>query len=532
MPKDRETLTPQTAQRSGFESYLLALRLIFSSILCASAAFYVYQSIHWQLMWDPSIMHYVNFLMAHGMAPYRDIIDINLPGSYFIEGWAMHLFGGGDLGWRLYDFSLLAILTASLIVISLPFDWFAGLCAGVLFLLVHGMEGPRNAGQREQVMITLIMVGYALLFTAMRRHKPLLMLPFGFVLGMAASLKPTAAPLGLVLLLILALAFRKKGLAAKPYVGYGLLGIAIASLFSLEFLLKYRVFGEFIATGKRLIPYYASVGNASFRDLMAELLHRRTAVPLITGLLLVSINIFSRRRRTEWENWERLTLLLGLLFGAFSFIAQGKIFEHHEYAFKVFLFLWVALEAVKAMRTRGWPHLAGIAVIGFGVLAVVPTYTHRIALVDPVNQQPDAIKSDLIRLGGANLQRQVQCLDMVDGCFSTLYRLHLLPNTGFMGDYMLLGPAGSPPFPYYREMFWNDLHKNPPKVIVLTKMWLGEQESFQKLDQWPQLAAFIDSAYSLDTTRTFGNRGYKIYVLKDTLKGQNKPPQSHLPPKI
>ncbi|MDQ2834404.1 MAG: hypothetical protein M3Y50_11775, partial [Acidobacteriota bacterium] len=85
-------------QPNGFERYLLALRLLFSSILCASAAFFIYKSLHWQVMWDTSIMHYVNFLMAHGMAPYRDIIDINMPGSYFIEGWAMHIFGGGDLG--------------------------------------------------------------------------------------------------------------------------------------------------------------------------------------------------------------------------------------------------------------------------------------------------------------------------------------------------------------------------------------------------------------------------------------------------
>ena len=45
----------------------------------------------------PSIMHYVNFLMDRGLAPYRDIVDINLPGAYFMEGWAMHIFGGGIL---------------------------------------------------------------------------------------------------------------------------------------------------------------------------------------------------------------------------------------------------------------------------------------------------------------------------------------------------------------------------------------------------------------------------------------------------
>ncbi len=499
-------------QDRTFQRYLLVLRLFFSSILCVSVAFFVYKSIHWQLMLDASIMPYINFLMAHGMAPYRDIIDINLPGSYFIDGWAMHVFGGGDLGLRLYDFFLLGVLTASLIVISLPYDWFAGLLAGVLFLLVHGLEGPPNAAQRELVMVTVIMVGYALLFISARRQKPWLMLPFGFFIGLAASLKPTAAPLGLILLLMMAVALKKKMVTAKPYLGFGLLGLIVALLMNLEFLFKYHVFGAFFATAKRLVPYYASIGNASFSALVHNLLPRRMLVPLAGGLIFALIN----RSRNRWENWERLALGLGILFGAFSFVAQGKLFDHHAYAFKVFVYLWFALECTKAMRVKGWRHVAGLTAIGLVMLVVIPNYTRRVAWIMPLNDQPDALKSDLIRLGGSTLQHQVQCLDMVDGCYSTLYRLHLLPNTGFMGDYMFFGPIGSPPLPHYRDMFWNDLHKNPPKIIVMTNQWLCEPNSFAKTNQWPQLAAYLNSAYTLDVTRSFATSAYRIYVLKSS----------------
>ena len=514
-------------QTKPFERYLLTLRLIFSSILCASVAFFVYNSIHWQVMCDTSIMHYINFLMAHGMAPYRDIIDINMPGSYFIEGWAMHLFGGGDLGWRLYEFFLLAILTAALIVISLPYDWFAGLFAGVFFLLIHGLEGPINAAQRDEVMTVLIMVGYALLFTSMRRHKPRLLLPFGFVIGLAASLKPTAAPLGLLLLLIMTIALKRKKIALKPYLMYALLGLAVAFLIDLQFLFQYHAFGAFVATARRLIPYYAHVGNRSALFLLAYLLvgvllPRRMFVLLIMGLILTLAN----RKRRECENWEWMALGLGILFGAFSFMAQGKAFAYHAYPFKVFVFLWLALEGARAMKTSGLRHVIGLVFIGFGVCVVVPNYAFRTARIDPLNDQPDAIKADLIRLGGSSLQHQVQCLDMVDGCFGALYRLHLLPNTGFIGDYMFFGPIGSPPQPYYRNMLWNDLHKNPPKVIVLTNQWLCEPESFQKIDQWPELAAYLHAAYTLDITKTFGKHGYKIFLLKNG----GRPPDPPLTP--
>ena len=59
-------------------------------------------------------MHYVNFLMSHGLQPYSQITDNNLPGAYLIESWAMHVFGGGDLAWRIYDFFLLGVLTLSM----------------------------------------------------------------------------------------------------------------------------------------------------------------------------------------------------------------------------------------------------------------------------------------------------------------------------------------------------------------------------------------------------------------------------------
>ena len=65
---------------------------------------------HWPLTSDASLMHYVVFLMRHGMQPYRNIIDMNLPGSYLMEGAAISAFGRDSIGCRLYDLTLLAVL--------------------------------------------------------------------------------------------------------------------------------------------------------------------------------------------------------------------------------------------------------------------------------------------------------------------------------------------------------------------------------------------------------------------------------------
>src|SRR5438270_10938287 len=91
---------------------MLALSLV-CSVLCA-----VLWSLRWPLVGDASLMHYVVFLMTKGMKPYRDIADINLPGSYFFEALGMRAFGSGALGWRLYDLSLLVSAGVATRVIS------------------------------------------------------------------------------------------------------------------------------------------------------------------------------------------------------------------------------------------------------------------------------------------------------------------------------------------------------------------------------------------------------------------------------
>src|SRR5206468_11638940 len=102
-PRDRaQFVTPTHA--------ITVLRAAVVVVLTAATLWYFYKSIHWQLMVDSPIMHYVKFLMDHGREPYTDITDNNMPGAYFTEAWAMHIFGGSDLGWRIYEYFLLITL--------------------------------------------------------------------------------------------------------------------------------------------------------------------------------------------------------------------------------------------------------------------------------------------------------------------------------------------------------------------------------------------------------------------------------------
>ena len=131
-------------------------------------AYYVAASLHWMVLWDGAVMHYIYFLITRGFHPYSDITDMNLPGCYLTEGWAMAVFGWGDLSWRIYEYFLMAVLAVSGMVIGGARHWMAGVYVALFFLLMHGAEGPMMAVERDEVMMVMLVCATAFLFIAIR----------------------------------------------------------------------------------------------------------------------------------------------------------------------------------------------------------------------------------------------------------------------------------------------------------------------------------------------------------------------------
>ena len=194
-------------------------------------AYYVADSLRWTLIWDAPVMRYTYFLITRGMHPYTEIPDINMPGCYVLEGWAIAIFGWSDLSWRIYEFFLMAILTLGGMVIGGPRRWFAGIFAATFFIAMHGSEGPNTAVQREEVMLVLLVAATAMFFLAMRHLAPILMLPFGLLAGLAASLKPGSLLLDIALLAMASILILRRKQSAGRYLLWGLAGnLAIALL--------------------------------------------------------------------------------------------------------------------------------------------------------------------------------------------------------------------------------------------------------------------------------------------------------------
>ena len=228
-------------------------RALIVAVLAVCVILFVARTWHWPLVNDAAQIDYVCFLMDHGMAPYRDIVEMNMPGIYLVNWTVLHTLGGGSLAWRIFDLGLLCAGTGAIMAIARPYGWFAGVYASALFALFHGRDGVEQMGQRDMIIAVLLLGACAFLFHAVRvldRRDPkptdsaggivdsepaesfateqtasssiieavgahetgaaISMALFGICAGAAGTIKPTPLPFALLLLLIALIVLRKR----------------------------------------------------------------------------------------------------------------------------------------------------------------------------------------------------------------------------------------------------------------------------------------------------------------------------------
>ena len=516
------------------------LRIAASASLLIPTFLFVLWSLHWPLVGDASLIHYIAFLIERGLPPYRVLGDMNMPGSFLIEMAAMHVFGPGDLAWRLFDFTLLAAAALSFFAITRRRNWFAALFAACLFALIHGRDGLAEGGQRDLTMAVCLLAATAFLFTAVRRGSPWATAAFGLLSGIAVTVKPTAALLTLAQGWLAVYALRARH-SAKPLsitrsVLSAVLGYLAAPAICLVFLFREQALGAFIAGFHGIVPYYASLGH---RPLSFLLLH---SISPLLPLVLLWLAIVPLHRREK--NWERPALLLGVAFGLLSCIAQARGLPYYRYPLLAFLLPLMASDFTETLPSfAAFPQpsrplrssfalrfqpaqILALAALAFGSFFLAPQSAvaiHRFRWWE--TDFISSLDQNLTRLGGPALSGRIQCIDSISGCGNALYRLRLLPATGLLSDFLLFGPADVPIIRQTRAEFASAILAHPPEVIVVSShLHIEGPENYEKLARWPAFASFLAANYTLDTTwaptrtarwwsREETPAGYRIYVL-------------------
>ena len=471
----------KTASLLPHVQFVFWLKAALSAVLLGCTAAFVAISRRWPLVGDAPLMHYVVLLMRHGMVPYREIVDLNLPGTYAAEAAVMVVLGPGAAAWRVYDLGLLLAIGLGMGAIAGRARWFAAVWAGCVFALVHGRDGLIDTGQRDLLLTALVVWACAFLLKGR-------MLWCGLLLGAAATVKPLA----LVLLPVFLLAGPvRRGWTAVAGATLPVLAMVVA-------LLHWRAWGAFLGVTGELVPLHTSMFRLPWGKLV---LGSVSSVLLWVFLLAVPVAL----RVQVWKTLSGRVLLAGFAFGVFSFVVQGRGYPYHRYPSEAFLLLLAGLAFEEGLRDdRRWLAAVCLAGILFGAAWVVPRSLAAVRHFDLHDEFGAMLRQELEALGGAGLNGRVQCLDQAGGCVAGLYNAGIMQSTGYLYDcYLFVQPTSQKQVEnqaWYRRAFWNALERKQPKYLIVTSDECGLRApdfTYSKLTYWPEFAHWLEGNYQV-----------------------------------
>jgi 4-amino-4-deoxy-L-arabinose transferase and related glycosyltransferases of PMT family len=498
------------------------LKAVLAAGLAVCLAVFVVRTLWWPFVYDAALIRYANFLMAHHLAPYREIQDYNLPGSYFFDWLVTHTLGVSALAWRVYDLLLMALASITMYRITRPYSRFAGLFAAMLFACFHARDGVEQAGQRDLLIVVLVLMGLAL---AQGGRRTLRIFLFGLCIGLAATVKPMAL-VALPLLWLLPEDEDEASTARRNLwreLGVVLGGVVIAPLAALVWLGRMHAVAAFWRTLTVYLPFHAHLGHLRFWPLLTRCITASHGTLLVLALLLAFSDAAFRDTRHELRRL-RIFLGAGMVYGLISYLAQGKGYPDHRYPFAAFLFLFAAVEFTYALGSPGMRRVVGV--VGLLFATVLSGLSLQRALREhwPAVQVA-ALTSDLNALGGAALSGRVQCLDTVDGCIETLDKMQIVQSTGFVYDEFLFAAPDSMTAQQaavqknLRQEFLREVQSNPPQVmVVMPRLFPSGPYDYAKLGLWPAMERLLDDCYRVDAERNFAagagyhRGGYRLYL--------------------
>lgn len=447
---------------------------------------------NWPLVGDVTYIHYIVFLMHHGMAPYRNIVDMNLPGTYMLEGSVMASLGAGSLAWRIYDLLLILIASLSIFIILKPYGRLATISTATLFLMVHAQDGEIMAGERDFAAAVFLLAATALLFTSLRRPRisHAFIAAFGLLSGAAITIKPTVLLIVLCLFVWSSLTLHRRSISLTRFLASALAGCAIPLLATFLFLVHHNALAAFREALHGLIPYHASLAHKSFSFLLSH-----SISPLLLLFMLWLIVVAITRPSFKLDS-ERLALILCALAGLLSYLLQQKGFAYQRYPFLAFLLPLITADLTALAKTRTATRCIGIA----GLIATAVFCTIFLARITHFDRhEPDRpLLHDLQSLNVAD--NQVQCMDTAGSCIDNLYAGHIVQFTGFLYDCYLLDGT-NPVALDLRRRFWQAIDRNPPRLIVVTDSACYDPvPTFDKFSKWPEFSTFLAANYTLART--------------------------------
>ena len=491
-------------------------------ILLAVALVRWIDSWSWQPVHDQVLMSYVALLHdAFGKVPYRDVFEMNPPGTHLLNRLLFELVGHSAAGQRLLDLAWLLATSAFTVATLRPFGWRVGVGAACLFSIDYLGLGPLHAFQREYVCVLPIA---ASLWLALRApgSAATRSLGIGLLYGMVATIKPLLllgiAPVaGFVLAEIWTqpasthTSHARQTLQSLLYAALGLLAPIAACLAVLH---QQGALAPFLEMMRGYWPLYAELrGDGSLRagvfdggliDGVGSVINTSTLLAMAPVGVLAMLPCFANARaRREILTFVGLALVLALYIGL-----SGKFWEYHGLPF---FFACALLGGFVEYRHAGetprtdWVALrtATLACLVWLSLAEAPHQRAAGIWHARVTSQAQGVAEYLRR--HLHPGERVQPLDVANGAVHAMWLVEADLATSFLYDFHFYHHADSPYIRGLRDRLLRELDRSQPRFIIA-----ATQPAFRA--RGPGSATFpeLDQLMSRDYVRVYRNGGLEV----------------------
>lgn len=470
---------------------ILLAPFLAAVVVCLAASW------RWPLIHDAPLMDYIAGRILSGAVPYRDIFDMNLPGTYVIHIVALRVFGRGDLGWRIFDLLWLSLTACALYAFCRPISRWGGLLAGAVFLAYHLGQGAESLGQRDFLLCLFLLLGAHLIARSVEVGHSRLTFAAGLLVGFASTVKPHAAIYGVFMLAVLMGYRGRRG--PRGCIRHGALflaGAAVAPAAIAVWLASVGGLRPLITmVSGYLMPYYPKLGQVSAATLAGRLIERNGF-----WILLVAAVPWNGGRRSP----RYMLAILGAFYGILHFALQERGWWYHEYPFQLFFFTMVAM-SIAALLSRPEPKRRMLGWLCL-LLALYPLATacYRVARAPMSGGEAPGKKRVLDSLVAYLRPRvdpardTVQTMDTAAGGVDSLFVLHVREATRFMYDFHLLYFANEPFVRRLRSQFMSEIRAARPKYVVLFRWSWPPPSGYQRFDTFPEFRQWLDQFYELD----------------------------------
>ena len=443
-------------------------------------------NMRWRVFHDAATMAYYSFLMNHfHWMPYRDFLEMNMPGVHLFNALMGRLFGYSDLGFRLGDFTTLSVILIFTWVWLRRLGWKVAWAACAGFCFLYYSQGPLLSMQRE--FILLIPLSLALVIASSPGSGNAgRSLGVGLCFGCAFLIKPLAV-IGYPLLFIFLLRAPEPEGIAGPMGGRRTLRLAAWT--SIGFLLPIGLTSFWLWRNGALTAFLNVAGN--YWPLYAQMSgeHRILMPGERPAYLLRSYLEFNGMWNLFWPAglgliialWnsgldkDRRRQVLGLSALAFTYslypVLAGKFWSYHWLIFMYFLCALGALCLVdQPSSTRRILRIFPMAVF-FLAFFLPPPFWHTLGLhlrgkSDYYLQieRGDALAAFLkkhLRPGDT-----VQPLDWTGGTHQAMLAARAKPATPFLTDECFYHHVSHPYIQRLRARFIEGLNAARPRFIL------------------------------------------------------------------